>query len=99
MLIVAFAAGVVMTLSFSMMMAVMPPESHGAASGLYGFVRGVGVLLGPIVAGGAIQLLEPVFSSTKGYAALFLVAAAGILASIPVIRVVVREDGATVDRR
>lgn len=88
----AFAAGIVMTLPFSLMMGMMPGERHGAAAGLYGFSRGVGVLLGPVIAGVAIQLLRPVLESTEGYAAVFAVGSAAILASIPVMRVVGRES-------
>lgn len=80
----AFAAGIVMTLPFSMLMSLMPDESRGATSGLFELSRGIGVLLGPAVAGVAIHLLAPVLESTQGYAALFPVAAAGILISIPV---------------
>jgi len=90
---VAFAAGIVMTLPFSLMMGMMPPESHGAAAGLYGFSRGVGVLLGPVIAGVAIELLRPLLESTEGYAAMFAVASAGIMLSIPVLGVVARESG------
>lgn len=84
--LVAFAAGIVMTLPFSMLMGMMPEGGHGAASGLFELGRGVGVLLGPALAGLAIHLLAPVLESTEGYAAVFPVAAAAILVSIPFFR-------------
>ena len=88
--IAAFAAGIVMTLPFSMMMGMMPEGGHGAASGLFEFGRGIGVLLGPAVAGLAIMALAPVLESTEGYAAIFPVSAAAILLSIPVFRLAAR---------
>lgn len=64
----------------------MPENRHGAASGLFGFSRAVGTLLGPLTAGLAIELLEPVSHSTRGYTALFAVAGAATLASYPLVR-------------
>lgn len=93
--VAAFAAGVVMTLPFSMLMGLMPESGHGAASGLFELSRGVGVLLGPAAAGVAIHLLAPTLESTDGYAAVFPVAAAAILLSIPVFRRVERAAPAT----
>lgn len=90
----AFGAGIVMTLPFSVLMGMMPEEGRGAASGLFEFGRGVGVLLGPIAAGVAITVFAPVLDSTEGYAALFPVAAAAILGSIPVFGRIERAEGA-----
>jgi MFS family permease len=79
--VVAFAAALVMTLPFSLLLEIVPDRHHGAAAGLFGVSRGVGLLAGPVLAGLAIVALEPVFSATKGYAAVFVVAAAAVLAS------------------
>jgi Na+/melibiose symporter-like transporter len=84
--VAGFAAGIVMTLPFGMLMALMPESGHGAASGLFELSRGVGVLLGPALTGLAIHFLAPALDSTQGYAAMFPVAAAAILLSIPVFR-------------
>ena len=46
----------------------------------------MGVVLGPILAGVAVQTMRPIFSSTDGYAAMFLVASAAVLISIPLAR-------------
>lgn len=92
--LVAFAAVVIMTLPYSVLMRLMPDEHHGAAAGLFDFSHGVGTLLGPLLAGAAIELLEPVFPSTKGYLALFLVASAAIVASIPFLRRAERQAAA-----
>jgi len=83
--IVALAAATVMTLPFSLLMGLLPPGEHGLGAGLFGLSRGVGLLLGPLLAGLAIELLEPVFTSTRGYAAVFVIAGAAILASIPML--------------
>lgn len=84
--LIAFGGAVVMTLPFGLLMGMMPRDGHGVASGLFDFSRGVGVLLGPIVAGASIDLLEPVFESTQGFAAMWLVAGLSILLSIPLMR-------------
>lgn len=82
----SFAAGVVMTLPYSLMMGMLPEADHGAGAGAFEASRGVGVVLGPVLAGVGVQLLEPVFESTDGYAAMFAIAAFAIFASIPLAR-------------
>jgi maltose/moltooligosaccharide transporter len=84
--VIAFAAGILLALPYSLMMGLMPSGSHGAAAGLYGFSRGAGLVAGPLIAGAAIQLTQPVFESTEGYAAVFGVVAAAVLLSIPLVR-------------
>jgi MFS family permease len=81
----ACAAGIVMALPYSMLMAMMPSSEHGVVSGTYEFSRGAGVMLGPLLAGTAVALLAPLFPLTKGYPAIFFVVSAAILASIPLI--------------
>ena len=83
--VVAAGAATVMTLPFSVLMRLLPEEHHGAASGLFGFSRGVGATLGPVVTGTAILLLAPVLHSTHGYAAMWLVCSAALLVSIPLL--------------
>lgn len=84
--LIALGGAVVMTLPYGLLMGMMPPESHGAATGLYGFSRGLGVVLGPLVTGLAIDLLGPWLEDTQGYAAMFLVASVATLLSIPFLR-------------
>lgn len=83
--IAGFAAVVVMTLPFSVLMGYLGSEQEGA-TGAFGLSRGVGLLLGPLLAGVAIGLLDDVFTDTKGYAAVFLVCSAAITASIFLVR-------------
>jgi maltose/moltooligosaccharide transporter len=91
---IAFAAVTVMTLPLSVLMGVLPGGHHGAAAGLFAMSRGVGLLLGPLLAGAAITLLDPLFPATDGYAAMFLVASLSVLASIPLIGYLTRRAGA-----
>lgn len=79
----AFAAGIVMTLPYSLLMGMLPDADHGAGAGAFEASRGLGVVLGPILAGVAIETLDPLFASTDGYAAMFLVASVAVLISIP----------------
>jgi len=81
-----------MTLPLSMLMRLLPEERHGAASGLFGISRGVGGTLGPLVAGAAILLLGPVLKSTHGYAAMWFVCSAALLASIFFVRRLASDD-------
>lgn len=81
----AFAGGIVMTLSFSLVMGVMPKQRHGIVSGVFELSRGAGTLLGPLIAGIAIAASQPLLSSTEGYAAMWAVASAATLATIPLL--------------
>jgi MFS family permease len=83
---VAIGGGTIMSLPYSLLMPLMPEDEHGMLTGLYSMSRGVGVMLGPLLAGVAIQLGEPLFSSTAGYAATWWVAGAAILLSIAPLR-------------
>lgn len=82
----AAGAATVMTLPFSVLMRLLPQEHHGAGSGLFGLSRGVGGVLGPLVAGAAILLAEPVMGDTHGYAAMWFVCAAALALSLPFLR-------------
>jgi MFS family permease len=78
--IVAFGGGVIMTLPYALLMPMMPPDEHGALTGFYSVSRGIGVALGPALAGAAIEV------AGQDYRAMWLVCAAGVLASIPFTR-------------
>jgi maltose/moltooligosaccharide transporter len=84
--LVALGAGAVMALPYSLVMGRFSGgEHHGAAAGLFGLSRGVGLLAGPALAGTAVTLLEPLFEDTQGYGAIFPVASIAVTASIPII--------------
>jgi len=83
--VVAFGGGVLMALPYAMLTPLMPEAERGALSGLYSVSRGIGITLGPLLAGGAIELLRGPLSNTEGYAAMWLVSSAAVLASFPLV--------------
>jgi MFS family permease len=83
--VIAFGGGMTMTLPYAILMPLMPEDSHGLLTGFYSLSRGLGVMLGPLLAGAAIQLLGGDFPATHGYAAMWIVASGSILASIPLL--------------
>jgi MFS family permease len=86
--VVAFGGGVIMTLPYALLMPMMPSDEHGALTGFYSVSRGLGVALGPALAGIAIQL------AGQDYRAMWPVCGAAILASIPFARRLRAEDDA-----
>lgn len=83
--LIAFGGGLVMTLPYAILIPLMPEDSHGILTGFYSLSRGLGVMLGPLLAGVAIQVLKGPFSSTHGFAAMWIVISGSMLASIPVL--------------
>jgi MFS family permease len=71
--VVALAGAVVLTLPQALAFTLAPEGSEGAAAGLQDFSRGLGVVLGPVVVGAAVGISRSVFSSTHGYASMWLV--------------------------
>ena len=57
--LVAIAGGTVMTLAWGLLFKLMPPDERGAISGLATTTKGVGLVIGPLVAGGVIDLSAP----------------------------------------
>jgi MFS family permease len=82
---VAVAGGAVMTLAWGLLFKLMPPQHRGAASGLATTTKGVGLIIGPIAAGGAIDLLSPHLEATDGYQVLWPLLGVPILAVIPLV--------------
>jgi MFS family permease len=80
--LIALGGGTLMSLPYSLLMPLMPEGEHGALTGLYSISRGLGVMAGPLLAGIAIEVLGPLFSSTQGYAATWLVAGGAALLSL-----------------
>lgn len=83
--VIAFGGGLTMTLPYAILMPLMPSAHHGMLTGFYSLSRGLGVMLGPLLAGLAIQLLSGQFTSTHGFGAMWIVTSAAVLASIPVL--------------
>jgi hypothetical protein len=64
---------------------MMPDGEHGALTGFYSLSRGIGISLGPLLAGGAIELLRGPLASTSGFAAMWGVCAVAIFLSVPLL--------------
>lgn len=79
--LVSGAAATVMTLPFALLMRLLTGEGHGVASGIFGFSRGAGSFLGPLLTGIAIELAGG-HMAAKGYAAFWLATGSYVLASI-----------------
>jgi len=85
--LIALGGGAVMALSYAILMPLMPDEDRGAVTGFYSASRGIGITIGPILAGALIAVLDVgPFASTDGYQVTWLVCAAAILLSIPFTR-------------
>ncbi len=89
---IALAGAVVMTLPYGILVGITPPGAEGALSGLFGFSRALGAVLGPIVVGVTIDVFAPVFPATHGYGAMWVAIGAPILLSLPFLSALRRED-------
>jgi MFS family permease len=83
--VVAIAAGSVMTLAWGLLFKLMPPGDRGAIAGMATTTKGFGLLIGPLLAGAAIDLLSPYLEDTKGYQALWPILGIPVLLAIPLV--------------
>ena len=90
--LVALAGAVVMTLPYGMLVQMTPAGAEGALSGLFGFSRALGAILGPIVVGVSIDVLQPLFPATNGYGAMWIAIGMPILLSLPFLAALRREE-------
>lgn len=90
--LVAIAGGTVMTLAWGLLFKLMPPDERGAISGLATTTKGVGLVIGPLVAGGVIDLLSSRLEATDGYQALWPVLGVPILLAIPFVARLIRAE-------
>jgi MFS family permease len=81
-----------MTLPYGILAGMSPAGAEGALSGLFGFSRALGAVLGPIVVGVSIDVLAPVFPATNGYGAMWIAIAAPILLSLPFLNALRSEE-------
>ena len=82
---VALFGGSVMTLAWGLLFKLMPPGDRGAISGLATTTKGLGLLIGPLLAGGLIDILRPHLQATEGYQVLWPVLGVPILLAIPLV--------------
>jgi MFS family permease len=83
---VALAGAILLTLPQALAFTLTPPGTEGAAAGLLDLSRGVGVVLGPVVVGVAIEVFRGVLPSTHGYAVMWPVIGIPVLASVLLLR-------------
>lgn len=89
---VAIAGGTVMTLAWGLLFKLMPPRHRGAVAGIATTTKGLGLLVGPLAAGIAIDVLSPYLETTDGYQALWPICGLPILAAIPLVRSLIRVE-------
>jgi MFS family permease len=85
--LISASAGVMMALPYAMLIPMMPRAGHGLLTGLYSMSRGTGIVLGPLLAGAAVQAQRTLDTplGTAEFSALWLVAGALLLASVPLV--------------
>jgi MFS family permease len=85
--LIAVGGGTVMTLAYALLMPLMPEGEHGTLTGFYSLSRGIGIVVGPILAGVLIAVTaQGPFGATRGFQAMWIVCAAGAFGSIPFVR-------------
>jgi MFS family permease len=65
-----------MSLPYAVLIPMMPAGAHGSVTGLYSLSRGLGISLGPLLGGVAIEV------AGDDYRWVWLVCAAAIIASL-----------------
>lgn len=94
---IAVGGGSVMTMTYALLTPLMPEDAHGALTAIYSISRGVGIVVGPILAGLLIWITrDSVFKPTEGFQATWIVCAAATLVSLLFLR---RMANASQDRR
>ena len=83
---VTIAAGAVMTLAWGLLFTLTPPQHRGTVAGLATTTKGFGLVIGPIAAGGAMDLFGRYFHATNGYQLLWPILGIPIIAVIPLVR-------------
>jgi MFS family permease len=90
---VALGGGTVMTMAYALLMPLMPGDEHGALTGIYSTSRGVGIVLGPIIAGALIWATrDGPLAATQGFQAMWIVCAAATFASLFFLRRLARAN-------
>lgn len=90
--VVAVAGGAVMTLAWALLFKLMPAADRGAISGLATTTKGLGLVIGPLAVGAAIELLRSRFPETDGYQAMWPILGAPILIVMPFVAMLMRAE-------
>ena len=80
---IALGGGAVMALAYAILVPLMPEAERGALTGFYSVSRGIGITVGPLLAGALISASTDLFKETHGFQAMWAVPCGAILASIP----------------
>ena len=93
--LISASAGMMMALPYAILIPMMPRADHGLLTGVYSMSRGVGIVLGPLLAAAAIQAQNALGTplGTVEYSALWLVAGLLLVASVPLLGGMRRTDG------
>jgi MFS family permease len=83
--VVAIAAGIVMTLAWALLFELAGDADHASIAGLATTTKGLGLVLGPVLAGLAIDQSRGWLAATHGYQALWPTVGVPILLSLPVV--------------
>jgi len=92
---VAIGGGTVMTLAWALLFKLMPAQHRGAIAGLATTTKGIGLLIGPLVAGVMIDAMSPYLKKTQGYEVLWPVCAIPVLAAIPLVASLMKREAAS----
>jgi MFS family permease len=92
--LVAIAGGSVMTLAWGLLFKLMPFGDRGAVAGLATWTKGIGLLIGPLFAGAAIDLTQPYLEDTEGYQVLWPILGVPILLVVPLLSRLVHAESA-----
>jgi MFS family permease len=74
-----------MTLAWGLLFTLMPAEGRGAVAGLATTTKGFGLIVGPLLAGAAIDIAAPSLEATNGYQLLWPICAVPVLAAVPLV--------------
>ncbi|MDQ3893816.1 MAG: MFS transporter [Actinomycetota bacterium] len=87
---IAVAGGTVTTLAWGLLFKLMPAKHRGAIAGIATTTKGLGLLVGPLAAGVAIDVGSPYLEATDGYQVLWPLCGVLILVAIPLVRTLIR---------
>ena len=93
-LVVAIFGGTVMTLAWGLLFKLMPPDDRGAISGLATTTKGIGLIVGTLLAGHPDRAVAADPPETDGYQALWPILAIPILLAIPLVASLIGAEGA-----
>jgi MFS family permease len=92
--LVAIAGGAVMTLAWGLLFKLMPVGDRGAVAGLATWTKGLGLLVGPLLAGAAIDILDPYLEETRGYQVVWPIAGIPVLLVMPLVARLIADESA-----